>query len=74
MYFESSYNQKAEPKNKNGSHDIGIFQINSTHLHTAKKMGLNLYDIDDNATFAIYLIKLHPDLRDWNASKHNWKI
>jgi hypothetical protein len=72
MYFESSYNQKEEPKNTNGTRDIGIFQINSTHLKEAKKLGLNLRDMDDNAEFAIRLIKQHPDLRDWKASKHNW--
>jgi soluble lytic murein transglycosylase-like protein len=72
MYFESSYNPKIVGVNKNKTRDIGLFQINSIHLAEAKKMGLNLKDPDDNATFAIHLIKQNG-LRDWYSSKKNWE-
>ena len=72
MYFESSYNPKIVGVNKNKTRDIGLFQINSIHLSEARRMGLDLKDPDDNATFAIRLIKLNG-LRDWKASEKNWK-
>jgi hypothetical protein len=37
---ESNFNPNALNKNKDGSYDIGIMQINSSHLKTLKKYGL----------------------------------
>jgi hypothetical protein len=37
---ESNFNPYALNKNKDGSYDIGIMQINSSHLNTLKKFGL----------------------------------
>jgi soluble lytic murein transglycosylase-like protein len=37
---ESNFNPYALNKNKDGSYDIGIMQINSSHLNTLKKYGL----------------------------------
>ena len=69
---ESGGDPKEISYNKNGSFDSGLFQINSTHSKEVKKMGLNLLDPEDNATFAIYLIK-HYNLSPWNASRHAWE-
>ncbi len=38
---ESRLNPSALGKNKNGSVDIGLFQINSIHLPTLQKYGIN---------------------------------
>lgn len=43
------------PKNKDGTFDIGICQINSIHLEAAKKLGLDLYKEKDNKKFAKHL-------------------
>lgn len=58
--------------NSNGSYDIGKYQINSTHLAEAIKMGFNVYEEKDNEAFAIYLFKTQGS-EPWSASKHNWK-
>lgn len=73
MYFESSYNHTTTHVNKNGTKDSGLFQINSSWKKVYSKMGLDMNDPDDNAEFAIYLIKQNG-LRDWSASRRNWEI
>ena len=70
---ESGGNPNAIHYNKNGTKDYGLFQVNSIHLKEAKQMSLNLLDPDDNAVFAIYLIR-HNGLRDWKASMREWSV
>ena len=43
------------PKNKDGTFDIGICQINSIHLKNAKALELDLYVEKDNLEFAKFL-------------------
>src|ERR1035437_1497808 len=73
MYYESGYDSLSINVNRNKTKDVGLFQINSIWNSTALKMGLDLRDPDDNAEFAIYLIKKNG-LRDWSASMKHWKI
>lgn len=71
MYFENSYRNKCNT-NKNGSKDCGLFQINDrTWKSTYTKMGLNMENPDENATFAIYIMKTRG-LQDWKYSMKNW--
>lgn len=72
MYAESKYRNVVSPQNKNGTYDNGIFQINDIHISEATRLGLDLKNPEDNATFAIVLMKRNG-LRDWNASKINWQ-
>lgn len=68
MYCESHFRfHITSPTN-----DVGLMQINKIHLGEAKKMGLNLYDPEDNIHFGFYLMSIHPDLHDWSASKYCW--
>lgn len=73
MFYESGYNPKAVHINTNNTKDIGLLQINSIHKETAKKMGLDIENPEDNATYAIYLIQKNG-LRDWKSSEKFWKI
>lgn len=70
MWCESGYEPLSDHVNRNGSIDKGLMQINSIHKKAGIRMGLDFYDPDDNATFAIYLIKQkikrgRPPLEDW---------
>ncbi len=38
---ESSLNPRAQGKNKNGTRDLGVMQINTTHLPHLRKYGIN---------------------------------
>jgi hypothetical protein len=50
------------------SPDIGIFQISAPHHEdTAKSLGLNLYDLQDNLTYALRLYR-HRGVKDWSWS------
>jgi hypothetical protein len=69
---ESGGDPKVIHVNKNGTKDYGLFQINSIHLKEAKEMSLDLLNPNDNAEFAIHLIK-NEGLFPWSASKDNWK-
>jgi hypothetical protein len=69
---ESGGNPTVIHVNKNGTKDYGLFQINSIHLKEAKEMSLDLLNPNDNAEFAIHLIK-NEGLSPWSASKDNWK-
>ena len=52
--------------------DVGIFQVNvEYHGDTAKKMGINLYEIEGNMQYAKYMFDRNGT-RDWNASKPCW--
>lgn len=69
---ESQYNCQISKPNKNGTRDHCLFQINDIHIPEMKKMGLNIDDPEDNAQFAVILMKRNG-LRDWNSSKSNWQ-
>lgn len=59
-------------KGKVDSRDVGVMQINLYyHAETAEKLGLDLYDIDDNVAYARYLYE-RDSSKPWNASKHCW--
>ena len=58
-------------ENKNGSWDIGMYQINSSWLPTAHRMGLNLYNLKDNIEFGIWLYN-REGTTPWNASRNCW--
>ena len=49
-YGESSNNPSAINYNKNGSHDIGLMQINSSWLPTLAKQGIRSGDLWDPCT------------------------
>lgn len=49
-YGESSNNPRAIHHNTNGSHDIGLMQINSTWLPTLAKKGINTGDLWEPCT------------------------
>lgn len=70
--------------NKNGTKDIGAFQINTIHLATARKYGANHEDLAKrgcyNAQFAAMLLnralneprKQHLDIFTRGAGYHSW--
>lgn len=58
--------------NKNGSVDIGKFQINlTTWGKTATKMGYDLTKESDNEAFARWIYE-NKGTQDWSASQHCW--
>lgn len=66
---ESGLNPKAyNPKNTNGTTDGGLFQINSTHYKRMEKLGLDPYDVRDNAAFARMLYE-ESGWRPWVCAK-----
>lgn len=77
MMAESQGNPFAKNKNKNGTYDHGLFQINDVNVPKLQKAGLiaskdDLYDPDTNIKAAAYLQKEKGDFRDWNSSKDKW--
>ena len=71
MFYESGYSTTAFNRNTNKTTDHSLFQINSIHIPEAQKMGLDITDPNDNALFAIHLIK-SQGLTPWSASKSKW--
>lgn len=59
-------------KNRDGSKDYGKWQINSSHLPEAKRLGIDIMSEEGNRRMAIVLMEKNPDLRDWNSSRHRW--
>jgi hypothetical protein len=54
------------------SKDIGTFQINDFyHLETARKMGFDIYTVEGNTQYALFLYNSNGT-RDWNPSKPCW--
>jgi hypothetical protein len=73
---ESSGNPNAINKNKNGTHDGGLFQINSVHVPALMKAGIisnekDLLNPEVNTAAAAYLYH-NKGLQPWDASKKNW--
>jgi hypothetical protein len=73
---ESSGDPTARHTNKNGTHDGGLFQINSVHLPELKKAGIikdeqDLFDPEKNTAAAAYLHH-NKGWQPWEASKAKW--
>jgi len=58
--------------NKNGTVDVGRYQINTVHFAQATTMGLDLTKELDNEKFAFYLYKTQGT-EPWVYSKHCWR-
>jgi hypothetical protein len=58
--------------NKDGSYDIGIFEINSKWNATATKMGFDLTKQSDNEQFAQWIYETRGT-EDWYSSKSCWE-
>ena len=56
MWCESEYNTTAIHINKSGSIDRGLMQINDIHAPEYTSLNLDMFNPDDNATYAIILI------------------
>jgi hypothetical protein len=53
--------------------DIGVMQINEMyHSAEARRMGFDIYDLEDNLAYARYLYE-REGTRPWNASKSCWQ-
>jgi hypothetical protein len=66
---ESGLNPNAHNnRNKNGSTDGGLYQINSVHDKRLNELGLDKYDIEDNIAFARRLYE-ENGWRPWVCSK-----
>lgn len=57
--------------NKNGSVDVGLYQINTIWFAEATDMGLNLFIEQDNITFANHLLNKYGT-EPWVWSKPCW--
>jgi hypothetical protein len=73
---ESSGNPKAINRNKNGTYDSGLYQINSIHIPELQKQGIiqnpnDLFDPNVNTKAASFLYK-RDGLSPWQASKNKW--
>src|ERR1700677_1337987 len=74
-YVESRWKTKASRSNKNGSFDVGMFQINSVHWSTTCK-DLNVFTEAGNAFCAgriLYRLKKQygDEDEDWIARYHS---
>ncbi len=58
------------PKNKNGSVDRGLFQLNSVHDASLERMGLDPWDVEDNVEFARHLYDQRGGWSDWVCFTH----
>ena len=57
--------------NRNGTVDYGVFQINSIHLPTAQKLGIDIMTLEGNIEMAKVILK-SQGLNAWNPSRHCW--
>lgn len=58
--------------NNDGSVDIGIAQINSTHFATATKLGYDLTKEKDNLAYATWLYQ-NSGTQPWYSSQACWQ-
>lgn len=59
--------------NKNGTYDIGKYQINvKVWGEKANELGLDLTDEEDNEEMALYIFK-NNGTEDWYSSRHCWR-
>ncbi len=67
---ESNFIQSAVSR----TNDIGVMQISlKHHAATAKKLGYNLYNLDDNIRYGVWLIWKNGAITDYAASSKCWK-
>ena len=59
-------------KNKNGTIDVGRWQINSIHFKTAEEMNIDVYTEKGNREYALYLYERNGT-KDWKFSSKCWK-
>lgn len=52
---ESNLNTRAIGKNKDGSYDIGLMQINSRHLPRLQKLGIHEQQLLNNSCLSIFV-------------------
>jgi hypothetical protein len=72
MKCESSMYPDVNHVNKNGTKDVGYFQINTVHWQRALNLGYDVVnDKWDNLEFGFLLLK-EQGTRPWNASKSCW--
>lgn len=64
MSCESSFRDGLVCKNKNGSRDVGLMQINSCNLKEIEALGLDVFDARDNIEAGVYLLKKCIDAFD----------
>lgn len=57
--------------NKDGTYDVGVYQINSIWNQTATKLGYNLFLEVDNKAFAMWLYK-NKGTGPWYSSQKCW--
>jgi hypothetical protein len=57
--------------NKNGTIDIGKYQVNSAHQRNAYAKGWDIYTEEGNREMALYLYE-NEGLKPWNSSRHCW--
>lgn len=57
--------------NKNGTVDIGRYQINTVWFKRATELGFNLMDEEDNRAMAEYILT-HHGTAPWKYSAHCW--
>lgn len=57
--------------NKDGTYDMGKFEINSTWNATATKMGYDLTNENDNQAFAVWIYE-NRGTGDWYSSSNCW--
>jgi len=65
---ESGWDITSTNRNKNGTIDWGLFQINDIHFGEAESMGLNPRIMPDNMVYAFHLIERNR-LADYTASR-----
>jgi hypothetical protein len=66
---ESGYNVRAVSKpNRNGTIDGGVFQINSSNLKEAKRLGYDLSTVQGQFEYAKFLID-RRGYKDWTCRK-----
>jgi hypothetical protein len=71
LQVESSFNPKAYNRNKNGTYDIGIAQINSMHLKELSQWGIGPSELQ-NACVGAYVASWHLG-KQMRAYGHTWK-
>ncbi len=70
--YPKAINENLNKQGKVWSRDYGPFQLNDYyHKIPAQKMGLSIYDIENNIHYGAYLMKTQG-LKPWSASKKCW--
>ena len=58
--------------NKDGSYDVGLFQINSVWYDYARSLGYNIFDLRGNEGFASWLYEQQGS-SPWKSSQRCWQ-